>query len=80
MYKILLALKSNVAPKLITDRTTIMGTYRNLRFRAMNPIMEYGTAIDELTGWSWLIVEFNKALTLLERKSSVLQANPIRDY
>ena len=56
-----------------------MNTYRNLKFRAMNPIMEYGTAIDELTG-GHVNRGIQQGVNLLRTKVFGLQANPIKEY
>ena len=56
----------------------IFAAFRNARFRAMTPIMEYGTAIDELTGG-----HVNKGVQTVVNmfRQAVGQApNPIRGY
>ena len=56
----------------------ILAMFRNARFRAMTPIMEYGTAIDELTGG-----HVNRGVQNVVNmfRQAVGQApNPIRGY
>lgn len=67
-----------VTPQLLTNRNAILDAYRSLRFRAMNPIMEYGTAIDELTGG-----HVNKGVqhvVNMFRQAVGQKPNPIRGY
>ena len=61
-----------------SEADNIFGMFRNARFRAMTPIMEYGTAIDELTGG-----HVNKGVQTVVNmfRQAVGQApNPIRGY
>ena len=67
-----------VTPQLLTNRNAILDAYRSLRFRAMNPIMEYGTAIDELTGG-----HVNKGVqhvVNMFRQAVGQKPNPIKGY
>ena len=56
----------------------ILGMFRNAKFRAINPIMEYGTAIDELAGAP---VHKGVQRVINMFRQAVGQApNPIRGY
>ena len=74
--------KRNVAPKLITDRSFVLDAYRNLTkakaFRAVTPIMEYGTAVDELTGGH--VHKGVQTIVNMFRQAVGQKPNPIKGY
>ena len=56
----------------------IFGAFRNATFRAMTPIMEYGAAIDELTGGH--VHRGAQQIINMFRQAVGQLPNPIRDY
>ena len=61
-----------------SEADNIFNMFRNAKFRAMNPIMEYGTAIDELTGG-----HVNKGVqhvVNMFRQAVGQKPNPIKGY
>lgn len=71
--------KVKAASTLITDKNVIMNAYRNLKFRAMTPITEYATAVDELTG-GHVNRKIQEGVNWIRTAIFKQKPNPIRGY